>query len=546
MVSIQDILQIPDFDLKLLAGAAATDTPVRWVLVADMPRTLESLKGGELLLTTGRLFEDCVERPAECVAEVIDLDVAGLGFCTGQLFDHVPAALVTAADAAGLPLFEVPRHISPSGLVEVVTTKIVNAQYSLLQRSMAVHEKLTTLMLEEQGIDAITATLANLVRCSCTLFAFHGEVLSQASAGSRGTLEAEGLWGLIVDRRLNRAAFGVSLQPGENAQVFPVMVAHRIGGFLVVVKDSGVFSEYDRLILHHVVTATALEMVKRRAVAQTKQRLVGDLLDQLVARHLSEDEMARRLAFFGFDPRAAHLIMIADWDDAPRAADGAGGDQTAGDDTVSQQLHWAVDECMAERQQHCLTTLRNGRVVLLLEIERADGDAMAELGEALLAAVSSMLPDMSVSVGIGRSHGNVADLRRSYYEAQYAIRIRRLRGDRGVVADHRDLGSYSLLLGLQDAPSLEVFCDSVLGRLREHDERNSSDLVASLASFLEANGHWGDAAERLFVHRHTLRYRMKRVQEITGRDLDEPQDRMEFWLALRAKEFIEGVDDQTP
>ena len=59
----------------------------------------------------------------------------------------------------------------------------------------------------------------------------------------------------------------------------------------------------------------------------------------------------------------------------------------------------------------------------------------------------------------------------------------------------------------------------MLGKLHEYDEQNSSDLVKSLACFLEANGHWGDAAEQLYVHRHTLRYRMKRVEEITGRGL---------------------------
>ena len=80
---------------------------------------------------------------------------------------------------------------------------------------------------------------------------------------------------------------------------------------------------------------------------------------------------------------------------------------------------------------------------------------------------------------------------------------------------------------------------AVLGKLQEYDEQNTSDLVKSLACFLEANGHWGDAAEKLFVHRHTLRYRMKRVEEITGRDLDQSQDRMEFWLALKAKELID-------
>ena len=161
------------------------------------------------------------------------------------------------------------------------------------------------------------------------------------------------------------------------------------------------------------------------------------------------------------------------------------------------------------------------------------------LAADLQRAVDAMLPEITVSIGLGRPHKSLVDLRQSYYEALYAIRIRKLKGNRAVIASFDDLGSYGLLLGLQDTLSLEVFYDSVLGKLHEYDEQNSSDLVKSLACFLEANGHWGEASERLYVHRHTLRYRMKRVEEITGRDLGSSQDRMEFWLALKAKELID-------
>ena len=149
-----------------------------------------------------------------------------------------------------------------------------------------------------------------------------------------------------------------------------------------------------------------------------------------------------------------------------------------------------------------------------------------------------MIPEVTVSIGIGRPHHLLVDLRQSYYEALYAIQIRKLKGSTSVIASFDDLGSYGLLLGLQDTVSLEVFYDSVLGKLREYDEANASDLVKSLSCFLEANGHWGEAAERLYVHRHTLRYRMKRVEDITGRDLGSSQDRMEFWLALKARELV--------
>jgi purine catabolism regulator len=545
MATIQDILQIPELELRLLAGARCVVNQVRWVCVAEVPGAVRSLKGGELLLTAGDGFTEDPAQQVHYLKTLADCGIAGLGFATGVCFEAVPAALVGAADDLGLPLLEVPRHVALSAMTEAVSAKIVNEQYSLLQRSLAVHEKLATMVLEERGLDAILGTLSALVGCSAVLFDFHGVVLCEAAARrSLGPEAVAEVWALISDRRAGRVVFVLELDgAGLEVQVFPIVAAHRIGAFLAVVKDGGAFGEYDRVVLHNVVTAIALELVKKKAVAETERRLVGDFLDQLVAGNLGEDEITRRLTFFGLDPQASHVVIVVEVDPEASGYAGKAGAERAARLAVPERLHATVDEFMAERRQPCISASRVDRVVVLLQPGARDEEALRRLAGELLAWAGEALPETTVSLGLGRPHTSLGDLRRSYYEASYAIRIRRLRGGRGFLADYGDLGSYSLLLGLQDTPSLEVYCHSVLGRLEEHDLENGSDLLPSLACFLEANGHWGDAADKLFVHRHTLRYRMRRVQEITGRDLSEPQDRMEFWLALKAREFLAGSLD---
>ncbi len=540
MITVQDILEISELDLRLLAGAKSTSNPVRWVHITEVPDPTRWLKGGELLLTTGYGFVGDEEQQVAQIKRLIDHNISGLGFGTGFSFDKVPPALVKVAEEYGFPLFEVPYHVPFIAITEAVASKIVNEQYSLLQRSLAVHEKLTKIVLEEKGLEAILSTLSALVGCSAVLFDFHGVVLCEAAY--RRKLGAElvaDLWRLIGDRRADRQNFALSMDGvGSGVQVYPVVASHRIGAFLAVVKDSGDFSEYDRIILHNVVTVTALELVKKKAVAETEKRLAGDFFDELIASDLYEEEIARRLAFFGLEPQSPHLIVLIDIDDAD--GDAAGGDRTdAAAQDVKERLHWTVDEFMARRDVLCISASRSDSVVVLVQPGKMDAEEVIGLAGELQGVIGEMVPEVSVSVGIGRPHRQLIDLRQSYYEASYAIKIRRLKGEPGVIASFADLGSYGLLLGLQDTLSLEVFYDSVLGKLQEYDEQNSSDLVKSLACFLEANGHWGDAAEKLYVHRHTLRYRMKRVEEITGRDLDQSQDRMEFWLALKAKELID-------
>jgi purine catabolism regulator len=106
------------------------------------------------------------------------------------------------------------------------------------------------------------------------------------------------------------------------------------------------------------------------------------------------------------------------------------------------------------------------------------------------------------------------------------------------VATYKDLGSFQLLLSLQDDEALKLFCDSILGPIEQSEGHYGGELMRSLEAFIEENGQWERAARRLYCHRHTLRYRIRRVEELTGRDLGSARDRIEFWLALRGRELV--------
>ncbi len=94
---------------------------------------------------------------------------------------------------------------------------------------------------------------------------------------------------------------------------------------------------------------------------------------------------------------------------------------------------------------------------------------------------------------------------------------------------------------MQDDEALKLYCDSVLGPIEEGDGEYGGELLRSLEAFIEQNGQWERAAREVYCHRHTLRYRMRKVEELTGRDLSSAHDRIEFWLALRARELLVKV-----
>ena len=242
-------------------------------------------------------------------------------------------------------------------------------------------------------------------------------------------------------------------------------------------------------------------------VAETVRRLAGDLVEAVLSGDAGARELRRRARAFGLSG-ALPLSFVAL---RPAADDAA---------TLARLAEAAGRFGPA--------SLRDGVVAVLIEA----GDD----GEAERAAADVLRETGAGAAGVGRVRTDPAELTRSYDEALYAAEAKPLNGT-PVVATYRDLGSIQLLLSLGDERGVELYCESMLGPLRAHDARYGSALIDSLAAYIEANGRWADAAAALGVHRHTLRYRIRKIETLTGRKPTDARDRLELWLALRAHEL---------
>ena len=175
------------------------------------------------------------------------------------------------------------------------------------------------------------------------------------------------------------------------------------------------------------------------------------------------------------------------------------------------------------------------RELLCAVVDGAKGDPLELASEARVALESAHGPTRAAT---SRSLPTER-VRHSFHEARCALEATGFaNGAAPEVASHRDLGAFTLLLSVQDGEALRLYCESVLGPIEDSDERYAGELLRSLEAYIDRNGHWERAASDCYCHRHTLRYRIKRIEELTGRDLSRANDRVELWLALRAKELI--------
>jgi purine catabolism regulator len=534
MLTVREVLG--DLDVAVLAGEANLDVPVRWVHISELRDPTPWLSGGELLLTTG-LALDTPKRQREFIATLADHGLAGVGIGTGFTHETVPEALVEAANERGFPLFEVPYELPFIALTEQAFTRLVNEQYALLQRSIAAQERLQRIVLSERGLDAIVGALATLVGGAALVFDGRGD--ARAVRTFRRELDDEVVAALGAElRERARRGDGKSFVPSHpdlapRGLALPVGAGDspdRGGGvpaaWLVAVKDSGGLAEIDRLILHQAVTVVALELLRRRVADSTERRLAGDVLTAIVAGDLEGAELGRRLEPFGLGGRVSALVV------AP------------GERTSAQACEVALAEALRADAVSGLVAV-SGRFVCALMPGFLD-DELFEVSERLVERAGEALGGRPAA-GAGRAVP-VGRAREAYHEARCALEARELgapangngrNGDgHGAVATFRDLGSFQLLLSLQDSDALRLFCESLLGPIEHGEGHYGGELMRSLEAFIECNGQWESAARRLYCHRHTLRYRIRKVEELTGRDLSSARDRIEFWLALRGREIV--------
>src|SRR2546430_886894 len=242
-----------------------------------------------------------------------------------------------------------------------------------------------------------------------------------------------------------------------------------------------------------------------------QRNMVGDVLAEALTGHLYPEELQARLRPFGIRDQVAVLAFALE--DPSEAA--------------------SVLERLLEREQvRSLVAIRGGLLCAVIAAEATDPMELARTARAELAA----------SFGEVRAAASrpapTHSLRLTFHEARCALEAVRLRnGAAPEVASHRDLGAFQLLLSLQDDDALVSYCRTVLGPVEQGEGDYGDELLRSLDAFIEHNGHWEKAANALYCHRHTLRYRIRRVEQLTGRDFSSARDRIEFWLALRGREL---------
>ncbi len=506
---LRDLLEISELRLGLRCGAEALDRPIRWVYTTEIVEPGRYLSGNELVLTglmwmtaqRDARFVPARRTPGEFVATLVAAGVTALGVGTA-VHGHLPAEIVEACELAGLPLLEVPAEVSFGTVSEVVTRRLTAERAAGLSTVLGRRRRLISSVAEGAGLTEVFAVTRKELGRACWVLTPTGRVVA-GSAEDLGEETAR----LLAERFLTAERLPRAV--GDDYLLLPIntRAGHRIASWFLVC-EGGSPGEEAQETAYELAALAGLERARLEEGRRVERRLIAELLD--LAGPADPAEVQARMRTCGIPPGQPYVAVAAAVTDVAHPGE-----------VGRMVLEELVDRAAATTGSEAIALVP------------ASDELVAGLRAAARRLTPGDRPGLTIGVsGIGQGAAALAGV---IEEARHTRKMAELRtGGPAQVVSSDEIHSFALLLATVPDGVRRSFRDRLLRPLYAYDAEHHSDLVHTLETFLDSSGSWNRCAAELHVHVNTLRYRIRRIEELTGRDLGTLEHRVDFFLALRA------------
>jgi hypothetical protein len=566
---LRELLDTPALGLTAVTGDAGLDREFGSVMVTDLPDPGKYLRGGELVVSGLVWLSDLRKSAAEhCETFVGALARAGCtGLAAGDATDApLPSELLASCAKHNVPLLHVPAQLAFADLTEWISRRISAERAGDAGELLARHRRLVAAGAR-QGFAGIVHLIAQETGMACSVLTAAGEVVAadgtQPSAAARTVIARESLRTSAMPERLvdyrgkTYSVYTVPGRPGTSVTDW----------YAVFEGDWRTWPRQRREAARGAARLVGAERA-RLAEAQRPLRRVCRELVSLAADAAPIAEIGARLSLAGLDPAAGlRAVAVATAGsvrvgrlarslvEAPDSATpvpiavfpGMQLDHTGADDPeawAESAFAVAISPAPATAPAPAPTSTPTpsstpdpAAAPTPAPTTSPDSPPAPDVPSlrARLAALAPGLGRDRVAIGISDRIVAAVDLTGAIEEARLAMRLAMRRPGLLEIASHDELASHLLLLAHVPDDLRRGYRDRLLGPLRAYDARHHSQLEQTLDQFLNCSASWSRCAQELHIHVNTLRYRIEKINHLTGRDLARLDHQVDFYLALRAR-----------
>ncbi|WP_127587898.1 PucR family transcriptional regulator [Paenibacillus koleovorans] len=541
MLTVREILQRPVFSsATILAGEGGLDRPVRWVHILEETDAERFVNGEELILTTGILISMDAAASVRYMEKLIAQDVSCLCLELSTRFDQVPSQMLELAERHKFPLLAFPKTVRFIDITQDINSSIINRHQLNLRELEMISRQFHRMTLTSQGMPSVLKLLQASTASQVVFLPAEGQpvfVPSLPPKSQEDTLDMLNGW-LRVEKE-----DAWETEPLLKEWRERIALAQAVGalgktwGFLVMLLDRKT-QERDYLILDAAALSVAHDLLRKRYMEE--RRLYSENLwvdDLLLGRVRDVERLSAVTGVHTLSSREQlYRIGIIEFGEA------AGYEKLEdyGEDTIGLHLSIMVRSLFELQGFHPFMTLKNNRLVVIA-VNKSSPKSFAgryqKVISQLFALREEKIGDLQLRVGISRTYRNLLEAPDGYKESVQAMSVLPCLRSEAIYYD--ELGVYQLLQSIEDRSVLQQYVFTQLGPLLEHDKEKGSELARTLEVYLELDGSKADAAERLFIVRQSLYYRLKKITQLLGPDCLIGERRLALQMAIRARLFLD-------
>jgi DNA-binding PucR family transcriptional regulator len=274
---------------------------------------------------------------------------------------------------------------------------------------------------------------------------------------------------------------------------------------------------------------------------QIKEESINSFMNELIfGRTILKDENIKRAVKYGYDINKDYCALIVDIDDFKNYLKNNNIDKEEKIIEFKEQILQIIDNIMKNYKKKYMHMIQSDSFYLMISVDKNSKrmDFINKIASSINEEIKKNIDNITVSIGIGGKACSLAEFKSAVLEAQNAMKISRKLNGKDGIGDCRKLGVYKLFFDMENQDAMTDLYNEILGNLKEYEKNSSKELLYSLQVYIDENRNIGKAAEKLFIHRNTMKYRINKIEEILECDLKDDKTMFHIMLGIKIGKFL--------
>ncbi|MHA6252838.1 PucR family transcriptional regulator [Oceanobacillus sp. CAU 1775] len=552
--TIEDLLKIDACkNAEFIGDKSELSNDITGITVVESPDISSWIQGGEAIVTS--FFPIKSMSPEEMGAWMnllADKKISALIVKLRAVFSEIPPAILDVCKKRSIPIIKIPEDVPFIEITYPVMGQLFNRQVEKLKYFKEIHSRFTELSLQNVGSDVIIQTLDELIG---NPVAIYNESFQKIASTNEDVELFYDMDKKVVEEQNYDTKFPIfrrkvifpKLEERELEQILvPIKTINQTKINLVVSAVNKEVLEFDFIAIENAATALSLELIKQIAISEVEKKFKNDLIDDLISGKIkSMNTIYDRAAITNIDTKANYAVVIFNLKSLKPA--------------LKKEQHMEIHQRMQKYYEILADSIdfylsgaiirdRVDEIIVLWKVNAKNIDERLELRKIkqtvnhIRGKFKVSVKDYAVQVGVGNISKTILDVAQSYNEAQDTLNIGQNSNQEDFTISFNDLGIYRMLYKFDDLNQLKDFIPQSLQKLLNYQKSNKDALIETLYVFLQCQQNIAKSAQLLYVHYKTVTYRLERIKEITGMNLEDPEEMLSVQVGLRIIDVLEKND----